>query len=385
MLRSLRSPLALLIVTTTLAWAAPASAKPFDNGDLFVGRTVKISSKDRRFAVGANFQVAPVEAIVQSQVKKLVDEQAAKDPNAKAVVELIKYADTQQIRDLAESGKVDEFKAMLKTELQKQNVTLPPEAQKALDEVTPTKLKALATLVDIYNKPEPTTTFSIEPYASLNLAPVQLTAQVAIAGFHNSRGTSFEVGNLGLDVKTGMSHGVGSMGLGWTVGVSAYAPTGTADADTIALSNTLATPRYAHSYFTYAPYVVLGGDLSFVDVTLRAEYVDMRAVRDKDGDTLRKAVKDLSYLNVGAGVLVDAGMVGISLEIDGLKNIDNAPAMDDVILATAGVRSYLGPVQLGAGVQVPLSRQKSGAGSMGGVNLGEPADVNVLVTGQFKL
>jgi hypothetical protein len=168
------------------------------------------------------------------------------------------------------------------------------------------------------------------------------------------------------------------------LGVDLWAPTGTADADQIAPSNILAAPRYLHSYFTYAPFAMLGVDLPVVDFLLHGRYVDMRPVRDKDADLFHGELEKMAYVDIGAAAVIDLGMVGITLEIDGLQEVDNAPQMDNVWLGTGGLRGFLGPVQIGAAVQVPLAKPDQAAHSMAGVGTGELAKFNVLVNGQIK-
>ena len=364
-----------------LAWPAAAVAGPFNNGDLFVGRTVKIASDDRTFSAGANFQVAPVNAIVHSVVKKAMDAATAQNPQAAA---LLKYAGTPEVKKATQNADPQAFKAAILAEMKKQGQTPTAAQQTAIDGVAAdsSKLKQMATIIDainIANQPEQALTFSLEPYVTLNLKPVMITARVPLAGFRTDKsGANLSLGNLGLDLKTGDAYGVSGAAFGWSLGASLYAPTGTEEADTIALSNILAAPRYLHNYLTVAPYAVIGGDLAIFKLTARAEYVDMRPTRG--ANDLRR----MAYLNYGAGLLADLGFVGLSLELDGLRAIENAPAMDNVWLATGGVRTYMGPVQFGLGIQVPLVTAGSAAGSMGGVNLGSPSKYNVLFNGQIK-
>jgi len=368
-------------------WAALADARPFENGELFVGRTIKHSAKDRTFTAGAHFQVAPVKAIVQSVVKKQVDAYTAQNPEAKVLVEYIQYVDTEQVRALANSGQVEEFKKMLRAELKSQGKTLSPEQDAAINAVDAKKLTMLADIVDIYSEAQdkPTTTFSIEPYVAVNLKPVELKAQLGIAGFRTEDKTSIELGNLGFDLRTGDSYGPSGAAFGWTLGGSLWLPTGTDDADTIALSNPLAGPRYLHDFLSFTGYAVLGVELAMFDLTLRGEYVNMepRTDKNKDKSTLND-IKPMRYMDLGFGLLADLGPVGITFEMDGLFNFKNAKALGGSWLTTLGVRGYLGPVQLGAAVQVPLVDGDESYASFGGVNLGTPADFNLLLNAQFK-
>jgi hypothetical protein len=366
---------------------ASALAKPFNNSDLFAGRSIKPDSKDRTFATGVHFQVAPVQAVIHTAVKKAVDSYTKDNPQAAAMTEYVKYVDTKKMKEIANKGDVEAYKKMMTEQMKARGVEPTPEQQKYMDSIDSDKLKTMAKLVEVYqsaSKPAPTTTFSLEPYATLNLNWLQLTAQLPIAGFHNDAGNSFELGNLGLDLRTGGSLGPNGLAFGWTVGASFYAPTGTADSDTIALSNVLATPRYRHSYFSSVPYVVLGAELAVIKVTARAEYVDMQPAAKSVDDKLFGAPKHMAYLDYGAGVLADLGLVGISAEVDGLAEMDNAPFAKNVFLGTFGLRAFLGPVQAGAAVQMPFLKPVKQADSLTSTEYGDLADFNVLVNAQFK-
>jgi len=376
--------LRLLAGSVALSAAAvpcAAFADPFNNGDMMVGRTIKISADDRTFSAGANFQIAPVNAIVQSVAKKAMDAAKAQNPEG---AKLLVYANTPAVRAAVNSNDPAKFKSEIIAEMKRHGQTPTAEQQAAIDAVAKDaselkKMSAIIDMINLANKPQQALTFSLEPYATLNLKPVSVTARLALAGFRtDSAGTQLSLGNLGLDVKTGDTYGASGLAFGWSAGASLYAPTGTSEADTIALSNILAAPRYLHNYLTYSPYAVIGAELAILKLTVRGEYVDMRPARG--ANDLRR----MAYFNFGAGLLADLGFLGLSLELDGLKAIENAPAMDDVWLATGGLRTYMGPVQLGLGLQVPLVSAGAASGSMGGVNLGSPSKFSVLVNGQVK-
>ena len=377
-----------LLVLGLLALGAPglASADPFANADLFVGQSLKPASSDRRFFTGAHFQVAPVKAVIQSVVKKKVDAFTASNPDAKAVVDYVQYVDPKQVKALADSGKVEEFKAQLKTELAAQG-KLTPETEQALNQIDSNKLKALATIVEYYNAPEPTTTFALEPYAGFVAGPVRVTAQIPIAGFHTASKTTMVLGNPGLDLTIGDAIGKSGGAFGWAIGGSAWAPLGSEDSTTITLSNVLATPRYVHDYLSYTGYGIVGGEIGLIDVLLKGEYVEMRPHSDKNTDT--NPLNDLRlmrYLHTGAAAVADLGAFGASIEVDSLWAIKNTKAYNNTWLITGGVRLNLRKVRVGAAVQVPIAKPGDGdAVPVGGLNLGSPASFNVLLNAQLTL
>lgn len=376
----------LVVCVVLVLWSAAAAADPFANADLFVGKTLKPSSSDRRFFTGAHFQVAPVKAVVQSVVKKKVDQYTAQNPEAKAVVDYVQYVDPKQVKQLADSGQVEQFKAQLKAELKAQG-KLTPEAEQGIDQVDSQKLKALATIVEYYNAPEPTTTFALEPYAGFVAGPLQVTGQIPIAGFYSANKMNMVLGNPGADLRLGGSLGESGKAFGAVVGGSAWAPLGSEDSTTITLSNVLAAPRYMHDYMSWTGYGVIGAELGVVDIILRGEFVEMRPASDKNKDSNPlNDLRLLRYLHTGAGAVADLGALSASVEVDSTWNIKNMQSYNNSWLLTAGVRLNLRKVRVGAAIQAPLAKPGDGdAVPVGGVNLGSPASFNVLLNAQLTL
>lgn len=379
--RGLACAAVALVLALGAAPSAPASAASFKNGDLFVGKPIKQDSDDRTFAFGVGFSIAPVKALIKSQANKALDKYAADNPEAAALKDYIQYADTEQMRALADSGQLEAFKAALKDELKKNGGTLTAEQEAQIDAIDEGKLRTMADMIEIMQDPDDTLTFGIEPWVALNLKYAQLKANIAIAGYNNSAGNSFQLGNLGLELSTGGRHGPVGKTFGWTLGVRGYAPTGTTDANAMAIANVLTTPRFLHEYATVSPFGVLGLDFGIVQWTVHGEYVHMLAVRSND-----VSVKDMAYAQAGTGLLLYLKFVGVSVELDGLFNVNNAPMMANSWLLTTGVRGYLGPLQAGAAVQVPLVQpgSKEERFNYGGVATGSPADINFLVQVQMQ-
>lgn len=377
-----RLALATVAALTALPLAT-ATARPFQNGDLFVSRSVKQDTGDRRFSFGAHLQLAPVKALIKRQVEKEVDKIATDNPEVKEVTEVLKDIDTQQLRALADSGELDKFKEAMKEEMAAQGKTMTPEQEAAIDQIDENKLRLLADVVEIMNEPDDMLTFGLEPYATLNFSALQLTGMVAIAGFNSTKsGTSVELGNVGLDLRFGNRHGEPGSAFGWSVGVSGYGPTGTENANMIALSNIMAAPKYFHEYASGMGYAMVGMDFSFLQVTLGGEYVHMVPVRKPAGSDLQ----EMAYAHASLGLLGYFKFLGVSAEIDTLFNIKNAAAMDQTVLGTLGLRFYLGFVHLGAAVQTRLMAPDSPdkGFEVGGVGTGKMADFNFLLNAQFN-
>lgn len=366
--------------------AAPAQADPFKDADLFSGKSMVQRSGDRRFFTGAHFQVAPVEAVVQSVVKSQVDAYTKQNPGAAQVVDYVQYVDPAQVKAMADSGQIDQFKAQLKAELKAQG-KLTPEQEQAVDQIDAQKLKMLAEVVEIYNAPEPTTTFALEPYAGVIFGPAQLTAQVPLAGFYTSKDSKVVLGNPGVDLRLGHGFGRTNKSFGMAVGGSAWAPLGSIDADTIALSNVRASPRFLHDYFSWTGYAIVAAELAIFDFTARGEFVEMRPVSDKNKDaTPLNDLKTMRYVDAGAAILADLGLLGLSLEVDGMFNVANAKAFNNTFFVTGGARFYLRKAQIGLAVQAPISKAGDGVRTpIGGVNLGSPASFNAMLNAQLTL
>ena len=380
LLRALQTGLCALVGLLFTLPSAQLQARPFQNGDLFVSRSIKQDTGDRRFSFGANMQIAPVKALIKREVEKQVDKIAADNPEVKQVTEVLKDIDTEQLRALADSGQLDQFKAAIKAEMAAQGQTMTPEQEAAIDAVDANKLKLLADVVEIMNEPSDMLTFSLEPYATLNLSWMQLTAHVAIAGFNtDAGGTAMQLGNVGLDLRFGDSYGDPGMAFGWSAGVTGYGPTATEDAGMIALSNIMAAPRYYSEYATAAPYAIVGMDFAFLQVTLSGEYVHMVPVKDD-------SLEEQAWVHAGLGMLAYLKFMGLSVELDALFNVKNAAAMDQTLLLTGGLRFYLGFIHLGAAVQTPLMAPDApGKGfDVGGVGTGQLADFNFLLNAQFN-
>lgn len=365
---------------------APASAGPFKDADLFSGKSMVQRPDDRRFFAGANFQVAPVKAVIQSVVKSQVDAYTKQNPDAAKVVDYVQYVDPDQVKAMADSGQIEQFKAQLKAELKAQG-QLTPAQEAQVDQIDAKKLKLLAEVVQLYNEPEPTTTFALEPYAGVIAGPLQLTAMVPLAGFYTSKHEKVVLGNPGVDVRLGHAFGAAHRAFGFSVGGSAWAPLGSEDSDTIALSNVRASPRFLHDYFSWTGYGILAAELAIFDLSVRGEYVEMRPFSSKNDDaTSLNDVKIMRYVDTGAALLADLGFLGLSLEFDGLFNVSNAKSYNNTFFITAGARFYLRKLQIGLAVQAPLAKAGDGERTpVGGINLGSPASFNAMVNAQLTL
>ena len=101
----------------------------------------------------------------------------------------------------------------------------------------------------------------------------------------------------------------------------------------------------------------------------------MQAVRD---NPLYSAV---GYGNWGVSTVVRAVILDVVGELDGLVNLYNAPAMQD-IFATAGLRFHAGPVRLGVAARLPITSNPSSIYAQSfGTAFGNVSKVNLLLQG----
>ena len=373
----------LILLSLSSALSQTAAAAPFKNGDLFVGRAMRPDTSDQFFDFGVKFSIAPVKAILKGVVKKQLAAYTKDNPEAAAMQEYLQYADTEQMRALANSGNLAAYKQALKDEMTKQGVQISPAQNAAIDGLDEAKLKTMADMIDIMNEKDDTLTFALTPWVGINFKYLRLKADIAIAGFTNGQLATpgLQLGNLGVEASTGASHGLLGHDFGWTLGVRGYAPTGTQEADVLALANLTTAPKFLHNYATVSPFAVIGLDLPFIQWSLHGEYVQMFAVRQ---DSVKAS--NMAYVQAGTGLLATLRWVGLSLELDGMFDVNNAQGVGGTWLLTGGVRGFLGPTNLGVAVQVPLAKPGSDGAyySAGGLATGSPAAFNVLVDAKLR-
>jgi hypothetical protein len=368
------------LLLPTAAWAR----RPFEDTDLFTGHAIRQSSKDRKVAVGVNIHSAPVPYVARKAIDQAVAQMKTDYPQVGDLVGVLKNADLEQVTTLAKAGKVDAVKAQLRADLKQSGITPTAQQSAAIDAISDKNVQQVATLSQIAiggGDNDEALSMGIEPWAEYNFGTWDMTASLPIAAFRSNGVTDFALGNLQLDLRAGSRRTAGSEGnwwpfaVGWTGGLSVYAPTGSTVANQVALGNVLALPKYLHEYATFQPYGIIAGEASFVAVMLRLEYTHMQAMR---GNPLHSAV---GYLNWGASAVVRAVVVDLVGELDGLVELYNAPAMND-IYGTAGARLNVGPVRLGLGARMPLtSRSTSAVDQSFGVSFANIAKLNVMLQG----
>ncbi len=368
--------LALSSVLATPAWAR----RPFQDTDLFSGHSIRQSSKDRKIAVGVNVHAAPIPYVARKSLDAAVAKAKGIYPDAAALVSVLEKSDTAKVNALASAKNIKGTQDQLRSDLAKAGVT-PTKAQTdAINNINSGNIDNVAAISLIAGgSADEAFIFGLEPWAEYNFGTYDLTASLPLAGFKNSDGSSFSVGNLSLDLRAGSRRSMGAAGvylpfaIGWTGGLNLYLPTGTSDANRVALSNVLALPKYLHEYATVQPYAIFGAEATILAVLLRLEYSHMQAMRGNP------QFSKVGYLNWGASAIIRAWVVDMVGELDGLVEVYNAPAMND-IYGTFGARLNVGPVRLGMGARMPITTHSPSANDQSfGISFANVTKLNVLL------
>ncbi len=374
-----------VVVAGALLAALPAQARrPFENTDLFTGHSIRQSSKDRRLAAGVNLHAAPVPYVARKALTQAVSAAKSVYPDAEAMVSVLEKSDSAKVHALAAAKNVDGTKKQLRDDMKKAGVTPTAAQTKAIDNISASNIEQVEAIsaVAMGQGSDGAFVFGLEPWAEYNFGTWDVTAALPVAGFTSSDGSKFSVGNLNLDVRAGSRKSlIGAGGLylplaiGWTGGLSLYLPTGTSDANQVALSNVLVLPKYLHEYMSIQPYGIFGAEALIFSAQLRLEYTHMLALRGNP------AFDNVGYLNWAASLVTRAWIVDLVAEFDGLKEVYNAPAMND-IFATLGGRVGLGPVRLGLGARLPITTPSATASERSfGVSFANFAKFNILLQG----
>ena len=245
--------------------------------------------------------------------------------------------------------------------------------------ITDSDTALVAQMLEVMTDQETAITFSLEPYASFHFDILDLFLTIPLAGFAAEE-TDFALGNIGLEARFGHSFGDTFAG-GISYGLQFWSPTATEKANGLGLANLLWSPRYFHEYMTVAPYFVAGADLMFVTIQASVAYNMMFAVKgDPDFDQVH-------FLQYGASLAITAiPYIIISAELAGMVDIIDAPAYNNSLSLTAGLRFASSFVDIGVAFQVPLVQgDSSDYASFSGVSFGSPSSFNTIISATFGL
>jgi hypothetical protein len=335
----------------------------FHLGRLFSMRSVKPSASEEIFVVGMVVRMAPVQAVIKSELESLKQD----------------YPELDEGLALLQQVDIDELEAELDA-LEGSAGQIPAEylaatglTESQQDLLGDMNREALRAVVEAVQDPEEAITFSMEPFVTFNFDLLSVSVVLPMAGFSHGGETSFDLGNITTDLRFGHHFGSGPT-FGLSYGLTINAPTGTERADALALTGVLKSPRFLHAYLGLQPYLLMGLDLRYVLLQLDVGVSDLIRVRDSDG------ADNVFYMRYGAGLsLVPVDSTSIFAEFVGAVGIENADAYN-IHLLTSGLRFHLAGIELAAAIQLPIVAPGSEAyGHNSGLAFGSPADINGLL------
>jgi len=341
---------------------------PFTKSRLFVNQSMR-HDVGRTFGVGVNFTIAPVKAAAKKAIQGYKNQYPAESEVVLQAAQYVPASELEALRNDPEG---------VRQRLTSVSV-LSAEDRQQIDAAFAqygSNARYVADLLLIMQEPETAITFSLEPFAEFHLDFMDIVVTVPLAGFVEDS-TEFAMGNIGIDLKFGDAWGE-TFAFGVTGGLQFWAPTATTRANALGLANLQWSPRYFHEYTTVVPYLVLGGDLNYVQLQGSLSYNMMERVKGTpDYDRVH-------FLQWGASLSITAiPYIVLSTELSGLVNIMNAKAYDNLVV-TAGIRAVVSFMDLGLGFQVPVVQQDGADfASLNAASFGSPSDYNVIFSATF--
>jgi hypothetical protein len=383
--------LALGALSVIAAWhpmEVGAESKPFKGSGLFYGRSVKPPVASRRFSVGFDMAVAPMDIAYRIAGDKVRDEAIAQvcaestDPGCEAeaalyvdaamdalagipdsqwdAIEAAAGGDTTDLdRALAEAGvPAADRQAVLEYVSE---VPGTPDERRAAVRVA----RGVATNRGV--------NLLMEPWLEYNSKWIAIGVGIPFTLRIQDGDTTAHMANVNLDLRSGGVWG-DSVAFGLTGGVAVYLPTGTPSVDPSARADLFRAPKYMHQYLSLAPYLVLGLDLAqWWELQAHLELVTQHAVRGSP------AIGSAQYLKYGVGtVLLPRLFINIIAEINGVYPIRNADGMNAVFLG-GGLQFRFWIMKLAIAAQGPVHQGGSrDALRVGGVPLDSLSRYSVL-------
>lgn len=348
----------LLAWSILTLWSVNAVASGFAGNELWVGRSVKQSKKERDFTIGIDAKFSPMDIAkygVQDAAKGAMVDQC----NQTGVVSDCQGAVNQAFDAIAgiPDNEWAAIEALANSPAQLEqallNAGVPPDSAAAIknyaenpgNEFTPAEALDLAKQVSRQNG----VTILLEPYANMNfdLVSFQLGMPMIINAYKSS--SDFTLGNFNTDLKFGHLWDAGPVTAGLSYGLHLYFPTAYQDrANAAAFGDLFQTPKYLHGYLSLAPYIVAGVDIPFIAIQAYAELVSSHRVW---GNGIQKHVQYFKY-GTGVTILPDF-VISIIAELDGMVPINNASAFNTLFFV-GGLRLNIVWFSFSAAVQTPV-------------------------------
>jgi hypothetical protein len=351
--------------------AGNSKLKPFQGSQLMVGRNVKMPKKSRKFEIGLNLNVAPLNVVANRArdeiVTQTVDQMCASTPDPVACKAQVEPMVTEVMTTL-ESVSPEQWDtiraaaggdaAALDKALEDAGITDAGARAQVAGYVTEYAGEAGTAeqrmqAVDAVRAVSTSSAISLmfEPYFAMNFKYLELAFYFPFAvQIEDGAGTKIEMANVSLDAKSGWDWTFGKVvSLGIAGGIQLYFPTGTAGIERSTNSDIFASPKFMRQYMTWAPYLVLGMDLAqFVQLQGHLEFVSMHGVRGAP------ALSTIQYLKYGGGLIIlPKFLFSILVEFNGCYGLNNAANFDAVFL-TGGFQFKIAFFKLSLAVQLPL-------------------------------
>lgn len=366
-----------------------ALAEPFSGASLLVGRSVKPDKAAKKFSLGVNLGVSPMNLatnlakgkILESAKQKAIDEictQSVADPaceeaaaeyvdNAMAVVAdmpeeqwdqlvaVLSGTDAEVREVLADAGIAD--KQTQDDVIQLQNELPGSEDERA---ATLGLAREVATSEAV--------NLLLEPYLDMNFKWVEIEIGVPMTlqiftGENSGEETRFSMGNIHIDIKSGKVWTAGEVvTIGISGGLHTYLPTTywSEYASDAVISDMFVAPKFLYRTLTVSPYLVVGLDLAeFFELQVHGEFPLMFDVSDDGTPTHFADGSTLQYFKYGVGMIILPDfLLSIVGELNGLVPINNADSFD-ALFVVGGIQLKIAWLKMSLAAQAPVVQSAS--------------------------
>lgn len=361
---------------------------PFQGVAPFAGRNLKPATDKVQVEFGLESQVVPLDVVLGSNRAQLIDLGVSQACAGSTLANCTTQARSDANQALAVLGGIPDSSwpaiqaaannpQSLVAQLKALGITDPAEIR-AVEQylaTMPASQRSAAVSIARRAGSEDLATVRLEPFLRVNLPKlVELRLGVPMGvGVTAGSGSSFEMGNVNVDVKLGWNFPGRIADFGVAVGLATYLPTGTAQPSPSLMADLFQAPKHLKQYLTLAPYVVVGTDLHWVSFQGSAEIVSQNRVRGSAG------ADAVMYFRYGLGmVALPRFPLSILAELQGLEGMMNASAYR-ALFFVGGLNLNLWNYHLGLAVQVPVvDRAASDMGTYNGYDVGNLARYTVL-------
>lgn len=343
--------------------------KPFQGAHMMVGRNVKMPTATKRFAIGIELSVSPLNVIGRLARDQFIDaaynQVCTTTPNPDQCRESVEKA-VDVLGEMSDSewelvrGVASGDKASLMQALSDAGVT-DPQVQATVagvvDQYAGQYLEgdAYAQAVDAIRagSSASATNMLFNAYLQMNFKWIEATVFAPFAIRNSSEGTDADMANVSVDVKAGGDWSFGKVAaLAVAGGIELYMPSGTSGITDSRGTNAFYTPKFTYGMLTWAPYLVMGVELArIIQLQGHVELVSMHGVLDGAASSLEM------YLKYGGGfILLPRFIVSIIFELNGITGLKNS-TWDEVLTVGAGINISFKIFKIFLGVNMPLLDQ----------------------------